>query len=152
MVTVPCRPGRAISIVGFCNSPPRLRSTVTRNCAICRLSSSARSCPHSGSSVSNLFAVASVSKRPPVAFAVGSATPMMLKAPGVFRAISYISLPFSVSAEQGAQTSVHLATSPELGGVSGRYFTKSKATPAKNRFDTPENRALLWALSEAAVA
>jgi hypothetical protein len=30
---------------------------------------------------------------------------------------------------------------------SGHYFTNSKKTPTKNKFDTEENRALLWDLS-----
>jgi retinol dehydrogenase-12 len=71
-------------------------------------------------------------------------TPMMLRAPGAFRVISYLSLPFSISPEAGARTSVYLATSPEVSKVSGRYFTRSKEAPTHNRFDTPANRALLW--------
>jgi NAD(P)-dependent dehydrogenase (short-subunit alcohol dehydrogenase family) len=74
-------------------------------------------------------------------------TQMMLRAPGAFRIVSYLSLPFSVSPEEGALTSVYLATSPEVSGVSGRYFENSRTTATKNRFDTEENRALLWDLS-----
>jgi retinol dehydrogenase-12 len=74
-------------------------------------------------------------------------TGMMLKAPGAFRIMSYATLPFSISPEEGARTSVYLATSPEVREVSGGYFAKSKKTATKNRFDTEENRALLWDLS-----
>jgi retinol dehydrogenase 12 len=74
-------------------------------------------------------------------------THMMLQAPGAFRVMSYLSLPFSISPESGARTSVYLASSPEVKGVSGQYFTRSKRTEAKNKFDTEENRALLWDLS-----
>jgi NAD(P)-dependent dehydrogenase (short-subunit alcohol dehydrogenase family) len=74
-------------------------------------------------------------------------TPMMLKAPGAFRILSYLSLPFSISPEQGAKTSVYLATSPEVRDVSGAYFASSRKTATKNKFDTEENRALLWDLS-----
>ncbi len=74
-------------------------------------------------------------------------TGMMLKAPGAFRIMSYASLPFSISPEEGARTSVYLATSPEVRAVSGGYFAKSKKTATKNRFDTEENRSLLWELS-----
>ena len=73
-------------------------------------------------------------------------TRMMLRAPGVLRLVSYLSLPFSVSPFQGARTSVYLASSPEVKGISGQYFTKSKSVPVKNKFDTAENRALLWDL------
>jgi NAD(P)-dependent dehydrogenase (short-subunit alcohol dehydrogenase family) len=71
-------------------------------------------------------------------------TNMMLHAPGAFRIVSYMSLPFSVSPEKGARTSVHLATSREVSGVSGHYFANSKEAATKNAFDTEENRALLW--------
>ena len=74
-------------------------------------------------------------------------TPMMMHAPGAFRIASYLSLPFSISPEKGARTSVYLATSPDVRRDSGHYFTNSKKTPTKNKFDTEENRALLWELS-----
>jgi NAD(P)-dependent dehydrogenase (short-subunit alcohol dehydrogenase family) len=37
---------------------------------------------------------------------------------------------FGISPEEGAQTSLYLACSPEVAGVSGKYFTKMKATPS----------------------
>jgi NAD(P)-dependent dehydrogenase (short-subunit alcohol dehydrogenase family) len=74
-------------------------------------------------------------------------TRMMLRAPGAFRLLSYLSLPWSISPARGARTSVYLATSPDLEGVSGQYFTGSKRTDARNKFDTAENRARLWDLS-----
>jgi retinol dehydrogenase 12 len=74
-------------------------------------------------------------------------TRMMLQAPGAFRVLSYLSMPFSISPQKGARTSVYLATSPDVAGVSGHYFTSSKKTATKNKFDTEGNRALLWDLS-----
>jgi retinol dehydrogenase-12 len=74
-------------------------------------------------------------------------TRMMLQAPGALRLVSYLSLPFSVSPVTGARTSVYLASSAEVTGISGQYFAKSKRVAVKNKFDTPENRALLWDLS-----
>jgi retinol dehydrogenase 12 len=74
-------------------------------------------------------------------------THMMLQAPGAFRLVSYLSLPFSISPIKGARTSVYLASSPEVTGISGQYFTKSKEAAVKNVFDTAENRVLLWDLS-----
>ena len=35
--------------------------------------------------------------------------------------------PLLISSDQGAETSVHLATSPDVEGVSGKYFAKKKA-------------------------
>jgi len=74
-------------------------------------------------------------------------THMMLAAPGAFRIMSYLSLPFSISPEKGARTTVYLATAPELREVSGRYFAGAKQRTTRNKFDTPDNRALLWRLS-----
>jgi NAD(P)-dependent dehydrogenase (short-subunit alcohol dehydrogenase family) len=74
-------------------------------------------------------------------------TPMMLSAPGAFRAISLLSLPFSISPQKGARASVHLATAPELATVSGQYFAGAKPSSAVSKFDTEANRALLWDLS-----
>ncbi|MGL4651209.1 MAG: SDR family oxidoreductase [Caldilineaceae bacterium] len=59
---------------------------------------------------------------------------------------------FAITPEQGAATTLHLATAPEVEGVTGKYFSKSKAT-------TPHARALdeavarrLWEVSEQLVA
>ncbi|HZB96830.1 MAG TPA: SDR family NAD(P)-dependent oxidoreductase, partial [Herpetosiphonaceae bacterium] len=71
-------------------------------------------------------------------------TRIMLQAPGALRLVSYLSLPFSISPVKGARTSVYLASSPEVKGISGQYFTKSKEAAVKNKFDTAENRAPLW--------
>ncbi|MFO0683250.1 MAG: SDR family NAD(P)-dependent oxidoreductase [Sandaracinus sp.] len=48
---------------------------------------------------------------------------------------------------QGAETSVHVATSPALQGVSGRYFARSREAPAAPIADDPAIGARLWALS-----
>jgi NAD(P)-dependent dehydrogenase (short-subunit alcohol dehydrogenase family) len=74
-------------------------------------------------------------------------TQMMLGIPGALRVIAYLSLPFSVSPEAGARTSVYVATSPEVAGVNGAYFVNRKRASVKSKYDTPENRALLWELS-----
>jgi NAD(P)-dependent dehydrogenase (short-subunit alcohol dehydrogenase family) len=78
-------------------------------------------------------------------------TPMLANAKGLFKLISYFALPFAVSPEQGAATSVHLASSAEVERVSGRYFVKSRPQAIKTKFDTKEHRELLWQLSEAGV-
>ena len=74
-------------------------------------------------------------------------TQMLANATGVFKIISYFATPFAVSPQQGASTSVYLASSPEADGVSGHYFVKSRAAKVKSRFNTAENRKLLWDLS-----
>ena len=72
---------------------------------------------------------------------------MMLRAPGIFRIAAYLALPFALSPQKGAATSVYLASAPEVASVSGRYFTRSRATHFKTAFNTPEHRNLLWELS-----
>jgi retinol dehydrogenase 12 len=74
-------------------------------------------------------------------------TPMMRGAQGVFRAISYAALPFSLSPEKGAATSVFLAGSPDAARTSGQYFTNTKPKKVTTAHNTPENRHLLWKLS-----
>ena len=74
-------------------------------------------------------------------------TQMLLRAPGIFRAVGYLALPFALSPRQGAATSLHLASSPDVKGISGKYFARGKETIVKSAFNTPENRELLWNLS-----
>ena len=54
---------------------------------------------------------------------------------------------FAVSAEQGAQTSVYLASSVEVADTSGRYFVKSRPTQSsKLSYDVPSAQRL-WTVS-----
>lgn len=56
--------------------------------------------------------------------------------------------PFTVTEEKGAQTSIYLAASPEVAGVSGRYFADQKEVrPAPQALDDAA-AARLWAVSE----
>ncbi len=55
---------------------------------------------------------------------------------------------FMISPEKGAQTTIYLATSPEVENVSGEYFAKSKSkkpAPQALRQDTADK---LWEISE----
>jgi retinol dehydrogenase 12 len=74
-------------------------------------------------------------------------TQMILSAPGMLRLVAYLALPFALSPEKGAATSVYVATSPEVQAVSGRYFTRSRVAQFETAFDTQANRALLWDLT-----
>jgi NAD(P)-dependent dehydrogenase (short-subunit alcohol dehydrogenase family) len=54
-----------------------------------------------------------------------------------------------ISPEKGAQTILYLATSPEVEGVSGKYFLDCKPIPSsKPSYDVAE-RQRLWSVSEA---
>ena len=57
---------------------------------------------------------------------------------------------FGISPERGARTTVYLATSPEVEGVTGRYFARSKPHPSsKASYDLEVGRQV-WAACEAA--
>lgn len=56
--------------------------------------------------------------------------------------------PFLLTAEQGAATSIFLATDPSVASVSGGHFDKKKAVPVKSPYNTPENARRLWQESE----
>ncbi|GAA4020966.1 SDR family oxidoreductase [Hymenobacter glaciei] len=56
--------------------------------------------------------------------------------------------PFMISAAKGAETSVFLASAPEVATTSGGYYDKKKTTPVKNSFNTSEHARQLWELSE----
>ena len=58
------------------------------------------------------------------------------------------SRPFMLSVALGAETSIFLASAPEVENVSGGYFAKKKAEPVRHAFNTPENARQLWELSE----
>jgi NAD(P)-dependent dehydrogenase (short-subunit alcohol dehydrogenase family) len=56
--------------------------------------------------------------------------------------------PFAKSPEKGAQTSIYVATSPAVEGVSGQYFARSRvAIPSRQALDD-EAAARLWEVSE----
>jgi NAD(P)-dependent dehydrogenase (short-subunit alcohol dehydrogenase family) len=55
--------------------------------------------------------------------------------------------PFMKSPAQGAATSVHLASAPDLEHVSGRYFARSKAKRSSDRSYDEAAAARLWQVS-----
>jgi NAD(P)-dependent dehydrogenase (short-subunit alcohol dehydrogenase family) len=71
---------------------------------------------------------------------------------GVFAFGLRVIKPFILTPEQGARTSVYLASSPEVAEVSGRYFVRCRPrTPSKAAQDG-EAAAQLWEASEKLVA
>lgn len=56
-----------------------------------------------------------------------------------------------ISPEKGAQTILYLATSPEVEGVSGKYFLKCKPIPSSRRSYDVAVRQHLWNVSEALI-
>jgi NAD(P)-dependent dehydrogenase (short-subunit alcohol dehydrogenase family) len=67
---------------------------------------------------------------------------------GLWKGLLAIGRPFMTSPEQGARTSVYLASSPDVRGVSGGYFVACRrASPAKAALDRAD-AARLWEISE----
>lgn len=59
---------------------------------------------------------------------------------------------FALTPEQGADTLIYLASSPEVEGVSGKYFTKRKAVPTSRASYDQATWEALWTLSERLIA
>lgn len=66
---------------------------------------------------------------------------------GVFGVLNRIAKPLLISARKGAATSVYLATSEEVNGITGKYFAKCRVEEPKNTDINAENQKLLWDLS-----
>jgi NAD(P)-dependent dehydrogenase (short-subunit alcohol dehydrogenase family) len=56
--------------------------------------------------------------------------------------------PFILTPEKGARTSVYLASSPEVSGVTGRYFVKCRPRHTSEAAQDPAAAQLLWSISE----
>ena len=54
----------------------------------------------------------------------------------------------AIDVEAGARTSVHVATSADVDGVSGRYFDKSREATSSLASRDEESGRRLWELSE----
>jgi NAD(P)-dependent dehydrogenase (short-subunit alcohol dehydrogenase family) len=56
--------------------------------------------------------------------------------------------PVALSPAKGARTSIYLATTPDVEGVSGRYFARSKAIASSQASYDEESARRLWDVSE----
>ncbi len=54
----------------------------------------------------------------------------------------------SITPEQGAQTTLHLASSPEVEGVTGKYFEKKKLAASSKESNDSSIAKRLWTVSE----
>ncbi|MCU0696850.1 MAG: SDR family oxidoreductase [Myxococcaceae bacterium] len=71
-----------------------------------------------------------------------------LAKPGLWGVIGKVAGLFMISNVEGAATSIHLATSKEVEGVSGKYFDKSKPREPNAAAQDDEAARRLWAESE----
>jgi len=60
--------------------------------------------------------------------------------------------PFLLTSEQGAQTTLYLATSPQVEGVTGKYFVKSQEKQSSSRSYDQAVAARLWEVTGQLVA
>lgn len=67
-----------------------------------------------------------------------------LNSEGFFKHLVKLAAPFMLSAEGGARTSVYLASSPEVEGVSGKYFAKCKVARETKAAQDAAAAETLW--------
>jgi hypothetical protein len=60
--------------------------------------------------------------------------------------------PFIIDARKGAETSIYLASSSEVAGVSGKYFIKKRPADPNAQANDPETGRRLWEISEKLVS
>jgi len=75
-------------------------------------------------------------------------TELLRNTPWLLKPITGLIRLFFLTPAQGAQTSVYVATSKDVDGISGKYFDKSKETPSSPLSHNKEQEEKLWALSE----
>lgn len=70
---------------------------------------------------------------------------------GLWRMVLGIVRPFMTSVDQGAETQIWLAASPDVEGVSGKYFVDCKPTAPTKQGSDPQLARALWDKSAALV-
>jgi NAD(P)-dependent dehydrogenase (short-subunit alcohol dehydrogenase family) len=66
---------------------------------------------------------------------------------GVFQLMVKLLRPFLINADAGARTQIHLASSPDVEGVSGEYFIRSRPKRASARACDEDVAGRLWEVS-----
>jgi NAD(P)-dependent dehydrogenase (short-subunit alcohol dehydrogenase family) len=69
-------------------------------------------------------------------------------APLIFKIIFAAMKPFLLSPKRGAETSLYLASSPEVANISGRYFVKSKPAASNALSRDAKVQAAIWQWTE----
>lgn len=67
---------------------------------------------------------------------------------GLFGWLVKLGQPFLLTSEQGAQTSIYLAGSPDVEGISGKYFSKCKSVKSAPQSYNKKVARQLWEISE----
>jgi NAD(P)-dependent dehydrogenase (short-subunit alcohol dehydrogenase family) len=72
--------------------------------------------------------------------------------PGFFRFLVKLGAPLLASPEKGARTSVYLASSPQVEGVTGKYFKSSKENKSSRQSRDEAAQKRLWDFTERLVS
>ena len=68
------------------------------------------------------------------------------------RPVQWVLKLFLISSEEGAKTQLYCATAPELAGISGRYYDKSREVPPSRLAEDPALARELWERTEGTIA
>jgi len=71
-----------------------------------------------------------------------------MELPGVMKVIMLIARPFLISSRKGAITPIYLASSPEVEGVTGKYFIKKQVVNSSRESNDEQVARRLWEVSE----
>jgi len=82
----------------------------------------------------------------------GVSTNLGLQNSGWAKYLQKLLAPFLSSADEGAQTSVYLASAPELAGVSGEYFADCRPHETRALAKDMQQAERLWQVSESLIA
>lgn len=66
----------------------------------------------------------------------------------LMKAMWWAARPFMISPQKGAQTSIYLASSPDVATVSGKYFKNRKPSRSSGRSQSRADASRLWRLSQ----
>ena len=66
----------------------------------------------------------------------------------LYRVAMSLLSPFAISPARGAETSIYLAASPDVAGISGKYFTRCQPTASSAATYDSEAQHRLWDVSE----
>jgi NAD(P)-dependent dehydrogenase (short-subunit alcohol dehydrogenase family) len=78
----------------------------------------------------------------------GVRTNFMRNNPLAYKLVWAVAAPFLISAQKGADTGIFLASSPDIEGVSGKYFVKRRQVVPSSAAQSDESASRLWSLSE----
>ena len=100
------------------------------------------------SSRTSRFAAFAAALCAPIALSAAVASNFGATGSWVYRIGVKVVKPFLKTPEQGARTSVYLASSPEVEGVTGEYFANCRIASTSARAKSDADAKRLWALSE----